>query len=83
MPELQQSTAQQDEAPATVRRLAHEVTNALSVVTLGLHALQFAREDAEQFDEVHAMIQQDGISPLKEHLAALMEILLESQEDRD
>ncbi len=82
MSEVHQGTAHQDEAPATVRRLVHDVTNALSVVTLGLHALQFAREDAEQFDEVYATIQDDGVIPLKEHLATLVEMLLESQEDR-
>ncbi|MEX0867966.1 MAG: hypothetical protein WD030_11465 [Pirellulales bacterium] len=81
MPEISQEAAQQDDAPATVRLLAHEATNALSVVTLGLNALQISRDDAAQFDEVHAMIQQDGVVPLKQHLAALIDLLLESQED--
>lgn len=56
-----------------LRHLAHEIHGHLSVVNLGVDLLDRVRDDDDQFREVLTMIRNEGLGPLKESVAALLE----------
>lgn len=74
MSEQQPLTATAAQASQQLRQLAHDVNTHLSVITMGMEALQATRDDADQFEQVRETIQQEGVAPLKEHLATLIKL---------
>ena len=74
MSEQQPFTATAEQAAQQLRQLAHDVNTHLSVITMGMDALQATRDDAEQFEQMCEAIQQEGVAPLKEHLARLIKL---------
>ena len=63
-----------EEYRAKLRKLEHDVKNCLSVVSMGMLALEGARQEPEDFAEVYATIHEGGIEPLKQGIAELVEL---------
>jgi hypothetical protein len=61
------SAITQDEYRRRVRKLAHDLRSPLSVICMGLEALEFVREDQEQFNTIRQMMQSAG-TELKEFI---------------
>ena len=62
-----------------LRTLAHDLKNCLSVISMGMAALEAVREDAAQFADVQAAIKKDGVDPLKNGLSTLLALAAERQ----
>lgn len=73
-------TAEQDqstdrsERERQLHKLAHDIRTPLGIVCTGLEALNVVREDADDFKEIYESIQQDGVGPLKDAIARLIEV---------
>ncbi|WP_166819865.1 hypothetical protein [Thalassoroseus pseudoceratinae] len=57
-----------------LRQLEHDLRNYLGVVSTGMEALTGARDEPEMFSELHQMIEQQGIEPLKKVIADMITV---------
>ncbi|MCC9604998.1 hypothetical protein LOC68_25175 [Blastopirellula sp. JC732] len=57
-----------------LRQLGHDIKSHLGVVTMGFQALDGVKSDPEEFAEIYAVIQEEGVKPLKESVLALIEL---------
>lgn len=57
-----------------LRELLHDVRSDLTVLAMGLEALEGVREDPARFTEILAMIRASGLEPLKQKIAAIPQI---------
>lgn len=54
-----------------LQQWVHELRTPLSIISMGVEALQRVRDDERQFEELSAMILHEGVRPLNELLNAL------------
>ncbi len=57
-----------------LRQLQHDIKTHLGIVTMGLQALEGARNEPETFFEICRMIKDDGAEPLKEIVSEILRI---------
>ena len=57
-----------------LRQLQHDIKTHLGIITMGLHALEGARNEPETFDEIIKMINSSGAEPLKEIVSEILKI---------
>jgi K+-sensing histidine kinase KdpD len=65
-----------------LHQLGHDVKTYLSVVTMGVVALEEARNEPEAFAELVQMINEDGVAPLKQLINDLIKLACQPDPDR-
>ncbi|SFJ18199.1 histidine kinase dimerization/phospho-acceptor domain-containing protein [Planctomicrobium piriforme] len=60
-----------DAVQQRLRQLAHDLRSPLTVISMGLEALQHARKDDQEFRTLCDMIEQQGIAVLQAKLESL------------
>ncbi len=80
-------SSEKDLSPSTnkgrkeqLRQLQHDMKTYLGVVTMGLQALEAVREDPEEFAELSQTIVQEGVEPLKQIVAEIVDVAVNEQE---
>jgi hypothetical protein len=57
-----------------LRQLLHEMGSDLTVIAMGLEALEGVRHDPIRFAEIMAMIRSSGVEPVKQKIATIGEL---------
>ncbi|QDT33265.1 hypothetical protein [Thalassoglobus polymorphus] len=80
-------SSEKDLSPSTktgrheqLRQLQHDMKTYLGVVTMGLQALEVVREDPEEFAELSQTIAEEGVEPLKQVVAEIVDLAMNEQE---
>ena len=60
-------------APKTKRDISHEAKTHLLVLRMGLELLEKAKNDPKQIDQLIEMMRHDGLEPLRDLVAELVE----------
>ena len=66
-----QSASEIDEQ---IRQIDHDIKSTLSVITIGLQALEGACGEPAEFSELRTLIEDQGVEPLKKLIAKLVEL---------
>jgi signal transduction histidine kinase len=71
MTEAEHDVALHGRSFAELQQWVHDLRTPLSIISMGVEALQRVRHDEQQFDELTDMILREGVGPLNSLLDAL------------
>jgi signal transduction histidine kinase len=71
MSEAEREIATPGRSYAELQQWVHELRTPLSIISMGVEALQRVRHDERQFDELSAMIMREGVRSLDNLLTSL------------
>lgn len=64
-----------------LRQLSHDIKSYLGVVTMGFQALDGAKADPAEFAEIYAVIQEEGVKPLKQSVLDMLDLATAEEEE--
>jgi K+-sensing histidine kinase KdpD len=66
-----------------LKKLGHDIKTPLGIITMGLHALEHARDEADEFEQLCKMIETDGVQPLQSMLSEILALAAMSSNDQN
>ena len=79
--EFEKNLAADESSRGQLRQLEHDLKTHLGVISMGLHALDGAREEPVEFEMLRKAIDQEGVKPLKEIISRLIDLACRDQNE--